>query len=86
MFQGPKLKIRMSYTREILKLNRDDFATWQELMRLHFPTISDLGYKYLDVEYKTPTGTLTVEDIAKKKNHNIMMIDIASTLMLNLMR
>ena len=29
---------------------------------------------------KTPTGTLSIEDIAEKKNHNIMMIDIASAL------
>ena len=49
-------------------------------MRLHLATISDSGCKYLDNEYKTPTGTLSVEDIAEKKNHNIMMIDIASSL------
>ena len=42
--------------------------------------ISDLGCKYLDTKYKNPTGKLLVEDIAKKKNHNIMMIDIASAL------
>ena len=29
---------------------------------------------------KTPTGTLSVEDIVEKKNHNIMMIDIAFSL------
>ena len=49
-------------------------------MRLHLATISDLGCKYLDEEYKTPTGTLYVGDLAEKKNHNIMMIDIASAL------
>ena len=49
-------------------------------MRLHLATISDSGCKYLDTKYKSPTGTLLVEDIAKKKNHNIMMIDIASAL------
>ena len=27
-----------------------------------------------------PTGSLIVEQITEKKNHNIMMIDIASTL------
>ena len=31
-------------------------------------------------KYKNPTGTLLVEDIVEKKNHNIMMIDIASAL------
>ena len=70
----------MSYKREIPKLNRDNFVAWKGLMRLHLATISDLGCKYLDVEYKNPTGTLSVEDFAKKKNHNIMMIDIASDL------
>ena len=49
-------------------------------MRLHLATINDSGCKYLDVEYKTPTGTLSFEAIVKKKNHNIMMINIASTL------
>ena len=49
-------------------------------MRLHLATISGLGCKYLDIEYKTPTRTLSVEDIVEKKNHNIMMIDIASPL------
>ena len=49
-------------------------------MKLYLTTISGLGCKYLDEEYKTPTGTLSIADIAKKKNHNIMMIDIASAL------
>ena len=48
-------------------------------MRLYLETISDLGCKYLDNEYKNPTGTLSVEDIVEKKKH-IMMIDIASSL------
>ena len=70
----------MSYRREIPKLNRDNFVAWQGLMRLHLGRISDSGCKYLDEEYKTPTGTLSVEDISEKKNHNVMMINIASTL------
>ena len=49
-------------------------------MRLHLATINDSSCKYFDEEYKTPTGTLSIEDISKKKNHNIMMIDIASSL------
>ena len=65
--QGPKLKIRMSYKRKIPRLNRDNFSAWQGLMRLHLVTISDLGCKYLDVEYKTPTSTLSIEDLAEKK-------------------
>ena len=61
-------------------MNRDNFVAWKELMSLHLVTISDLGWKYLDAEYRPPTRTLSVEDISKKKNHNIMMIDIASAL------
>ena len=68
----------MSYKREIPKLNRDNFVAWKELMRLHLATISDSSCKYLDTEYKTSTGTLSVEDIVENKNHNIMIIDIAS--------
>lgn len=70
----------MSYRREIPKLKRDNFAAWQGMMRLHLATISDSGCKYLDEKYKNPTGKLSFEDIAKKKNHNIMMIDIAFAL------
>ena len=49
-------------------------------MRLHLASIGDFGCKYLDEEYTTPIGTLSIGDITKKKNHNTMMIDIASTL------
>ena len=49
-------------------------------MRLHLETIGDSSLKYLDSEYKAPTGTLSVEDIIDMKNHNIMMIDIAYSL------
>ena len=49
-------------------------------MRLYLASIGDLGCKYLDEEYTTPTGTLSIGDIAKKKNHSTMMIDIASAL------
>ena len=79
-FEGPKKKIMMSYKREIPKLNTDNFSSWQGLMRLHLATISDSGCKYLDAKYKTPIDTLSFEDLAKKKNHSIMMIDIASAL------
>ena len=65
---------------KIPRLNKDNFSPWQELMRLHLATISDSRCKYLDEEYQTPTGTLSVGYVAEKKNQNIMMIDIASAL------
>ena len=70
----------MSYKREISRLNRDNFSAWQGLMRLHLASIGDTGLKYLDKKYVEPAGTLSVNDIAEKKTHNIMMIDIASAL------
>ena len=70
----------MSYKREIPRLNRDNFLAWQGLMRLHLASISDIGLKYLDEEYVDPIGTLSMNDIAEKKTHNTMMIDIASSL------
>ena len=47
-FQGPKLKIKMSYKREIPKLNRDNFSAWQGLMRLDVASIGDSRWKYLN--------------------------------------
>ena len=49
-------------------------------MRLHLASIGDTGLKYLDEEYITPTGTLFINDIAEKKTHNTMIIDIAFSL------
>ena len=49
-------------------------------MKLHLATIGDSSLEYMVIFYKAPTGTLTMEHIAEKKNHNIMMIDIASAL------
>ena len=49
-------------------------------MRLHLASIGDIGLKYLEAEYVEPFGTLSANDIAKKKTHNNMMIDIASSL------
>ena len=61
-------------------MNKDNLWAWQGLMRPNLATISDSGCKYLDTKYKILTGTLSVEDIVEKKNHNIMMINIASSL------
>ena len=57
----------MSYRREIPKFNSDNFVACQGLMRLHLATIRDSGCKYPNSEYTTPSGTLLVEEIAKKK-------------------
>ncbi len=49
-------------------------------MKLHLETISDTCLKYLENKYVAPTRTLTMDQIVGKKNHNIMMIGIDSTL------
>ena len=63
-FQGSKLKIRMSYKREISRLNKDNFSAWQGLVKLHLAAVRDTGLKYLDEKYEEPYGTLSVNDIA----------------------
>lgn len=49
-------------------------------MKLDLKTINDSRFKYLENAYKAHIGTLTMEEISEKKNHNIMMIEIASAL------
>ena len=43
-------------------------------------TINDLSCNYLNSEYKSPTRSLSIEEIFENKNHNIIMIDIAHAL------
>ena len=61
-------------------MNKDNFKAWKELMRLHLATIGDSRLKNLDAKYKALAGTMIIEEIVEEKNHNIMMIDIASSL------
>ena len=49
-------------------------------MRLHLASIGDTGLKYLDAKYVEPTRRLSINDIAEKKTHKNMMIDIAFSL------
>ena len=70
----------MSYRREILKLNRDNFATWQELMMLHLSTIGDTSLNFLVNEYVAPPRPMSMDQMVDMKNHNTMMIYIASSL------
>ena len=43
-------------------------------------TIGDTRLNNIDSKYKAHTRTMIVEEIAEKKSHNIMKIDIASSL------
>ena len=49
-------------------------------MKLHLETIGDIGLKSWENKYVALFGPLSMDQIVKNKNHNIMMIDIAYTL------
>ena len=49
-------------------------------MRLHLVSLSNLGCHYLEKNYTAPTGTMRAEELVEHKAHNIMMVDIASSL------
>lgn len=70
----------MTYRREIPKLNSENFKAWQGLKKLHLMSLSNLGCHYLENDYTPPIGTMTVEEFLEHKFHNIIMVDIASSL------
>ena len=55
--------------REVPKLNRDNFPTWQSLMKLRLGGLGDHAQSWITVEHVDPTGTLTAEDMKKRKEH-----------------
>ena len=66
--------------REVPKLNRDNFAAWKSLMKLHLGSIGDHAQTTIIVEHVDPVGVPTVEDMKKYKEHNQEMLEIASAL------
>ena len=66
--------------REVPKLNKDNFVAWKILMKFHPRSIGDHAQILIDVEHVDPTGAPTAEDLKKKKEHNQVMLDIASAL------
>ena len=52
----------------------------KELMKLHISSINDVGIFYLEKKYMPQPKPMTMEKIKEAKDHNIMMIDIASSL------
>ena len=66
--------------RDVPKLNRDNFSTWQSLMKLHLGSISDYAKNSIIVEHTDLVGPLSANDLRKKKEHNQVMLEIASTL------
>ena len=66
--------------REVPKLNKENFIAWQSLMKLHLGSISDYAQTCIVTEHVDPTGTLTIEDMKNKQDHNQAMLEIASAL------
>ena len=56
--------------REAPKLNKNNFAAWQSLMKLHLGSIGDHAQILIIVEHVDPAGVPTIEDMKKKKEHN----------------
>jgi len=66
--------------REVPKLKKDNFVAWQSLMKLHLGSVGDYAQNSIVTEHVDPTGTLTIEDMKNKQEHNQTMLEIASTL------
>ena len=66
--------------REVPKLKKDNFAAWKSLMKLHLGSIGDYAQTSITIDHIDPVGSLSVEDMNKKKEHNQAMLEIASTL------
>lgn len=65
---------------EVPKLNRDKFAAWKSLMKLHLESIGDYTKTSIGVEHLDPARPLSTDDLNKRKKHNQVMLEIASTL------
>ena len=77
--QGPKLNIKMSYRGEIPKSKIENFKWWQESWSYIWEPLEIHAYTL----YKTSMWYILILwlwIIWWKKNHNIMMIDICSSL------
>ena len=66
--------------RESPKLNKDNFASWKSLMKLHLGSIGDHAQTTITVEHVDPASVPTAEDTKKNKEHNQVMLEIASSL------
>ena len=66
--------------RDVPKLNIDNFAAGQSLMKLHLGSIGDYVQTSITVDHVEPAGPFTTKDLSKKKEHNQAMLEIASTL------
>ena len=68
-FEELKLKIKM-YKKEVPKLNKENFPTWQSLMNLHIARIGDTTWTSIENRYIVLTGTLFAQELKEKREHN----------------
>ena len=66
------------YKKEVPKLNRENFPTWQSMMKLHITSIGDTTWTSVETGYTSPTRTLSVEQLRERKEHNQAILEIAS--------
>ena len=66
--------------REVPKINKDNFVAWKSLMKLHLGSIGDYAQTSIKIDHVDPAGSLTVDDLSKKKEHNQAMLEIALVL------
>ena len=66
--------------RDIPKLNKDNFAAWKSLIKLHLGSIGDYAKTSITIELVDPVGPLSADDLNKRKENNQAMLKIASTL------
>ena len=55
--------------REVPKLNRDNFSTWQSIMKLHLGGICDHAQDCITTEHVEGT-TPAANNLRKRKEHN----------------
>ena len=65
--------------REVPKLNRDNFFSWQSFMKLHLGGIGDYAQDCITIEHVEPVAP-TINDLRMRKEHNQAMLEIASPL------
>ena len=63
--------------REVPKLNRDNFAAWKSVMKLHLGSIGDYAKTSIIINHIDPIGPLIADDLRKMKEHNQAMLEIA---------
>ena len=72
--------------REVPKINGDNLSAWQSLMKLHLRGLGDHAQSTITIEHVDPIGSLTVEDLKKKKEYNQAMLGLMISKVLTVQR